>query len=255
MWDNSSLPSPVLQSTMDEIEFVWMNSWILSEWMCILFWSFLLVWLKLRSSPPHIQGSPLSSSFPTATIISSFFLAFSIENLAAANEIFPRCGKYRNLIILGVRITHEVSSYYLGVSSLITTAEEWQQVVRSLDFEIRTRCLEDWNFLYFHFHRMSEWAGGEEEEEIWGAMVMAASIVAGQAGLALKPSLVAETRFSRRAPKHSDGLRGNRPAPSLASSLYSDSKLKSVCPTRGCGSKKNRWISILGESFLLIDFN
>ena len=85
-------------------------------------------------------------------------------------------------------------------------------------------------------------------------MVMAASIVAGQAGLVLKPSLVAETRFCRRAPKNSDGLRGNRPAPSLASSLYSNSKPNSVCPARGCGSKKNRWISILGESFSLKDF-
>lgn len=82
---------------------------------------------------------------------------------------------------------------------------------------------------------------------------MAASIVAGQAGLVLKPSLVAETRFSRRAPKNSDGLRGNRPAPSLAPSSLcsSNSKPNSVCPARGCGSKKNRWISILGESFLL----
>ena len=80
--------------------------------------------------------SPLSSSFPTATIFSSFLLAFSIENLAAAIEVFLPWRKYRNLVILGVRITHEVSSYYLGVSSLITITEErWQQVVRGLDFE------------------------------------------------------------------------------------------------------------------------
>lgn len=32
--------------------------------------------------------SPLSSSFPTATIISSFLLAFAIENLAAEIEVF-----------------------------------------------------------------------------------------------------------------------------------------------------------------------
>lgn len=67
---------------------------------------------------------------------------------------------------------------------------------------------------------------------------MAASVVAGQAGLTLKPSLVAETRFSRRAPKNSDVLRGNRPPPSIASSsLYAKFKAKFGL---SCGSKKEK---------------
>lgn len=52
---------------------------------------------------------------------------------------------------LVVRITHEVSSYYWGVSSLITTTgERWQQVVRSLDFET-TKFLVLWRLEFSLF--------------------------------------------------------------------------------------------------------